>query len=147
MVETADEGILGSTKLFQGVIKELDLILHYKPILEMFAEEKHAVNTDAISSAFLEITTVTVSEQCGVPSTSMWGALHNAASAGGGKANLPSYPTKVGDLYTGPRFFPTTSMVLAVPINGSEMTNCVYLCVRDQRNISTNRLTGLSKLA
>ena len=53
MVETADEGILGATKLFPGVITELALILHYKPILEMFAEEKRAVNTDAISSAFL----------------------------------------------------------------------------------------------
>ena len=43
MVETADEGILGATKLFPGFITELALILHYKPILEMFAEEKHAV--------------------------------------------------------------------------------------------------------
>ena len=118
MVETADEGILGATKLFPGVITELALILQYKSILEMFAEEKHSVNTDAISSAFLEITTVTVSKQCGVPSTSQWGTLHNAATAGGGKANLPSYPTKVVDVYNGPRSFPATSMVLAVPIPG-----------------------------
>ena len=90
MVETADEGILRATKIFPGVITELDLILHCKPILEMFAEEKHAVNTDAISSAFLEITTVTVSKQCGVPSTSLWGALHNAAIAGVEKPTCPA---------------------------------------------------------
>ena len=105
----------------------------------MFAEGKHAVNTDAISSAFLEITRVTVSKQCGVPSTSLWGALHNAATAGGGKANLSSYPTKVVDMYNDPRSFPATSMVLAVPITGSEVPDCVYLCVSDQCNISTKR--------
>ena len=30
-------------------------------------------------------------------------------------------------------------MVLAVPITGSEVPDSVYLCVRDQRNISTKR--------
>ena len=30
-------------------------------------------------------------------------------------------------------------MVLAVPITGSEVPDCVYLCVRDQHNISTQR--------
>ena len=36
-VELAREGILGATKLFPGVITEFDLVIHYKPILEMFA--------------------------------------------------------------------------------------------------------------
>ena len=84
MVETADEVILGATKLFTGVITELALILHYKPILEMFTEEKHAVNMDAISSAFLEITTVTVSKQCGVPST------HTTPPPSGEKPTCPA---------------------------------------------------------
>ena len=115
-VELAREGILGATKLFPGVIAEFDLVIHYKPILEMFAEEKHSANNDGISSCFLQITTVTVSKQCVVPSTALWKALHNASTAGGGKANLPSYPTKVVDVYNGPRAFPVSSMSLAVPM-------------------------------
>ena len=70
---------------------------------------------------------MTVSKQCGVPSTSLWGALHNAATARGGKANLPSYPTKMVDVYNGPRSFSATSMVLAVPITGSEVPDCLSM--------------------
>ena len=98
-IELAREGILGATSLFLGVITEFDLVVHYKPILEMFAEEAHTANTDAISSSYLEITTVTVAKQCTIPSTDLWKALRDASTAGGGKGSLPSYPAKVMDVY------------------------------------------------
>ena len=145
MVETENEGILGATKLFPGFIAEFALIVHYMPILEMFAEEHHTTNTDAISSAFLEINMVTVSKPSVLPSKALWGMLHHAATTGGGKANLPSYPTRVSDVYNGPHAFPGTSMVLVVPITGSEVPGSVYLCVRDQRTI-TSKMASLAYL-
>ena len=98
-IELARESILGATSLFPGVITEFDLVVHYKPILEMFAEEAHTANTDAISSSYLEITTVTVAKQCTVPSTDLWKTLRDASTTGGGKGSLPSYPAEVMDVY------------------------------------------------
>ena len=138
-IELAREGILGATSLFPNVITEFDLVVHYKPILEMFAEEAHTANTDAISSSYLEITTVTVAKQCTVPSTDLWKALRDASTAGGGKGSLPSYPAKVVDVYNGPRTFPVTSTTLSVPVTGSEVPDDVFLCVREQSNIATTR--------
>ena len=88
---------MGATKLFPGVIAEIALIVHYMPIFEMFVEEHHTTNTDDISSAFLEINMVTVSKQSVLPSKALWGTLHHAATVGGGKANLPSYLTRVSE--------------------------------------------------
>ena len=114
-------------------------VLSSNSILEMFAEEAHTANTDAISSSYLEITTVTVAKQCTVPSTVLWKALRDASTAGGGKGSLPSYPAKVMDVYNGPRSFPVTSTTLSVPVTGSEVPDDVFLCVREQSNIATKR--------
>ena len=136
-IELAREGILGATSLFPGVITEFGLVVHYKPILEKFAEEAHTANTDAISSSYLEITTVTVAKQCTVPSTDLWKALRDASTAGGGKGSLPSSLVKVMDVYNGR--LPVNRTTLSVPVTGSEVPDDVFLCVREQSNIATKR--------
>ena len=138
-IELAREGILGATSVFPGVITEFDLVVHCKPILEMFAEEAHTANTDAISSSYLEIMTVTVATQCTVPSTDLWKALRDASTAGGGKGSLPSYPAEVMDVHNGSRTFPVTSTTFSVPVTGSEVPDDVFLGVREQSNIATKR--------
>ena len=94
ILETEKEGILGATKLYPGVITEGFFIIHYKSILEMFAEEHHAAMTDAIANCFIEITTLTVSKQCILSGKALCDVLQDASTAGGGKANLPSYATE-----------------------------------------------------
>ena len=101
----------------------------------MFAEEHHTAMTDAIANCFIEITTLTVSKQCILPGKALRDALQDASTAGGGKANIPSYATECVEVYNGPRVFPVGSRSLAVPINGSDVPDNLYLCVRNQRNI------------
>ena len=107
----------------------------------MLAEEQHTAMTDAIANCFIEITTLTVSKQCILPGKALWDALQDASTAGGGKgkANLPSYATECVEVYNGLRVFPVGSRSLAVPINGSDVPDNLYLCVRNQRNISSKR--------
>ena len=108
-----------------------------KSILEMFAEEHHTAMTDAISNCFIEITTLIVSKQCILPGKALWDALQETSTAGGGKANSPSYATECVEVYNGPRVFPVGSRSLAIPINGSDVPDNLYLCVRILRNISS----------
>ena len=103
----------------------------------MFAEEHHNAMTDAIANCFIEITTLTVFKQCILMDKALWDALQDASTAGGGKANLPSYATQCVEVYNGPRVFPVGSRSLAVPINVSDVPDNFYLCVRNQRNISS----------
>ena len=79
----------------------------------MFAEEHHTAMTDTIANCFIEITTLTVSKQCILPGKAMWDALQEASTAGGGKANLPSYAMKCVEVYNGPRVFWETLCVVS----------------------------------
>ena len=101
----------------------------------MFAKEHHTTMTDAITNCCIEITTLT--KQCILPGKALWDALQDASTAGGGKANLPIYATECVEVYNGPRVFPFGSRSLPVPINGSDVTDNLYLCFRNQRNISS----------
>ena len=141
-LELFREGIFGLTKVFPGVITDCDLIIHFKPVLEMFAEEHRDPtgappvpgNNGALSGAFFQLTTVTISQQSVVPSTQLWKTLQDSASASGGKANLPSYPTKVVEVYNGPRTFPTASRTMLVPITGSDVPDKLTVMMRAARN-------------
>ena len=137
-VELFREGVFGLTKVFPGVVTDCDLIIHFRPIMEMFAEEARAAgSTHALNGAFFQLTTVTVSQQSVVPSTQLWKTLQDSASASGGKANLPSYPTKVVEVYNGPRSFPTGSRSLLVAITGNDVPDKLTVVVRAARNSST----------
>ena len=138
-IELFREGVFGTTRVFQGVITDCDLVIHFKPILDMFAEEARTgdVNTGAISNAFFELTTVTVSQQSLVPSAQLWKTLQDSASASGGKANLPSYPIKVEDVYNGPRSFPAASRTLLLAITGSDVPDKISVVMRAARNSGT----------
>ena len=137
-VELFREGVFGLTKVFPGVVTDCDLIIHFRPVMEMFAEEKRAAgNTGALAGAFFQLTTVTVSQQSVVPSTQLWKTLQDSASASGGKANLPSYPTKVVEVYNGPRSFPAGSRSMLVSITGSDVPDRITVLVRAARNNAT----------
>ena len=51
-----------------------------------------------------------------------------ASTASGGKANLPSYARECVEVYNGPHVFPVGLRSLAVPINGSDVPDNLYLC-------------------
>ena len=113
-------------------------------LLQSFVYNTLQINTGDVCGGtphrydcFIEITTLTVSKQCILPGKALWDALQDSSTGGGGKANLPSYATECIEIYNGLRVFPVGSRSLAVPINGSDVPGNLYLCVRNQRNISS----------
>ena len=100
----------------------------------MFAEEQHTAMTDVIANCFIEITTLTVSKQCILPVKHCGMRCKMLQPL---EVEKPIYLFIYATECVEVDVFPVGSRSLAVLINGSDVPDNWYLCVRNQRNISS----------
>ena len=97
-VESESEGIMGASCMYPGIITNFQCVLDFKSIYEwLYSDLTNGVvgditDTHGIERAFIKVTKIFVEYQSLLPSTPLWDALSNAATAGGGVAKSPSYP-------------------------------------------------------
>ena len=106
-VETESEGIMGASCMYPGIMTNFQMILELKAMYEFLycdltngAVPAQAItDTHKIEHAYFQITRIFVEYQTLLPSTALWDALSNAATAGGGVAKSPSYPIDKAKLW------------------------------------------------
>ena len=145
-VETESEGILGATCMYPGIISSFQATLDFKGIYELlYSDISNAIadpqtfveDTGGIDRAFIEITRIICEYQSALPSTALWDALSNAATAGGGVAKSPSYPWPLINNFGGPKEFTPATTALHQQVTGHDVPDTLEVAIQAFGNQNT----------
>ena len=144
-VESESEGIMGASCMYPGIITNFQCVLDFKSIYEWLYSDLTnghvpvvaVADTHGIERAFIKVTKIFVEYQSLLPSTPLWDALSNAATAGGGVAKSPSYPIELVQNYGGPKEFTAGSTAIRHEVTGSDVPDILQVATQTFNNQNT----------
>ena len=144
-VETESEGIMGGSYMYPGIMTDFQIIFEFKSMFEfMYSDLTNAAagapavtDSHGIEHAYFKINRIFVEYQTLLPSTPLWDALSNAATAGGGVAKSPSYPIELLQNYGGPKEFTAGSTAMHHEVSGHDVPDILQVACQAFNNQNT----------